>query len=156
MIEPVISYLLGNCSCSTETQYLAFDSDRCYWLTHKRIHDEAEASWKGIWLPLAACPHIRPGPCAIQVVPSAIESSFCRSAASRHHNWESLAAVHCYSQKRCDTAPDWCRPPHPISHPTSAPPGACPQPRTGPSATQVVPLSRSNVECKKRTLNIRW
>ena len=29
MIEPVISYLLGNCSCSTETQYLAFDSDRC-------------------------------------------------------------------------------------------------------------------------------
>ena len=50
MIEPVISYLLGNCSCSTETQYLAFDSDR--WdtvtdsLTHKHIHDEAEASWK--------------------------------------------------------------------------------------------------------------
>ena len=28
MIEPVISYLLGNCSYSTETQYLAFDSDR--------------------------------------------------------------------------------------------------------------------------------
>ena len=50
MIEPVISYLLGNCSCSTETQYLAFDSDRCDSqtdrLTHKRIHDEAEASWK--------------------------------------------------------------------------------------------------------------
>ena len=50
MIEPVISYLLGNCSCSTVTQYLAFDSDRCYWLTdsltHKPIHDEAEASWK--------------------------------------------------------------------------------------------------------------
>ena len=43
-------YLLGNGSCSTETQYLAFDSDRCCcvtnWLTHKRIHDEAEASWE--------------------------------------------------------------------------------------------------------------
>ena len=25
MIEPVMSYLLGNCSYSTETQYLAFD-----------------------------------------------------------------------------------------------------------------------------------
>ena len=46
MIEPIISYLLGNCSCSSETQYLAFDSDRCFSLTHKRIHDEAEASWK--------------------------------------------------------------------------------------------------------------
>ena len=39
MIEPVISYLLGNCSCSTETQYLAFDSDRGDWLTHNCIHD---------------------------------------------------------------------------------------------------------------------
>ena len=28
MIEPVIFYLLGNCSYSMETQYLAFDSDR--------------------------------------------------------------------------------------------------------------------------------
>ena len=29
MIEPVISYLLGNCSYSTESQYLAFDSEIC-------------------------------------------------------------------------------------------------------------------------------
>ena len=28
MVEPVISYLLGNCSYSMETQYLAFASDR--------------------------------------------------------------------------------------------------------------------------------
>ena len=29
MIEPVMSYLLGNCSYSEETQYLAFDSESC-------------------------------------------------------------------------------------------------------------------------------
>ena len=29
MIEPAISYLLGNCSYSIETQYLAFDSEIC-------------------------------------------------------------------------------------------------------------------------------
>ena len=50
MIEPVISYLLGNSSCSTETQHLTFDSDRgdslTHRLTHQRIHDEAEALWK--------------------------------------------------------------------------------------------------------------
>ena len=34
MFETVISYLLGNYSCSTDTQYLAFDSDRCDRLTH--------------------------------------------------------------------------------------------------------------------------
>ena len=34
MIVPVIYYLLGNYSCSTKTQYLAFDLDWGHWLTH--------------------------------------------------------------------------------------------------------------------------
>ena len=45
MIEPVISYWLGNCSYSTETQYLAYvRTEGTHSHTHKRIHDEAEAS----------------------------------------------------------------------------------------------------------------
>ena len=32
-------------------------------------------------------------------------------------------------------------------HPTSTPPGTCLPSRTGPSVTQVVPTSRSSVEC---------
>ena len=100
-----------------------------------------------IRFPLAACPLSRLGPCAIQVVasaPSPVIVIPLLVAIIIEKFWRSSTA---HSQDRFELFLTVVDPLIQVSHPTSTPPGTCPPLRPGPCVTQVVPTSRSSVEC---------